>query len=133
MKKSRALRAALFLALALVLNVTLSLAADPDPLVTLSYLNTTYLPSILTKVDEKIAAQSATPTAAANFTVVSLQKGQTLRGDLGCEVLLRVGTAVCVADSAPGLVDSTDGGSLQNGGGLVKNHLYLMTIENRGV
>ncbi|MEG2222728.1 MAG: hypothetical protein RRY95_08390, partial [Oscillospiraceae bacterium] len=99
----------------------------------LSYLNTTYLPSILTKVDEKIAAQSATPTAAANFTVVSLEKGQTLRGDLGCEVLLRVGTAVCVADSAPGLVDSTDGGSLQNGGGLVKNHLYLMTIENRGV
>ena len=147
-KKNRwFLRAVMLLALSGILSTTVSLAAEVcsegDPLVTLSYLNDTFLNTILTKVDQKIAArnsqiaqqlgsQSTSGTAAA-FTVVTLSKGQVLTGDIGCEVMLRVGTASCVSPSSPGLIDESAAVTLNNGGALVQNHLYMMTIEGRGV
>ena len=147
-KKNRwFLRAVVLLVLSGILSTTVSLAAEAgsegDPLVTLSYLNDTFLDTILTKVDQKIAArnsqiaqelggQSASGTALT-FTVVTLSKGQVLTGDIGCEVMLRIGTASCVSPSNPGLIDETSGGTLNNGGALVQNHLYMMTIEGRGV
>ena len=42
-----------------------------------------------------------------------------------------MGAAVCVAPSAPGLVDETTAGILNNGGALAQNHLYMMTIESK--
>ena len=147
-KKNRwFLRAVVLLALSGILSTTVSLAAEAgsegDPLVTLSYLNDTFLDTILTKVDQKIAArnsqiaqelggQSASGTALT-FTVVTLSKGQVLTGDIGCEVMLRVGTASCVSPSSPGLIDESSASALNNGGALVQNHLYMMTIEGRGV
>ena len=47
--------------------------------------------------------------------------------------MLRVGTAACVSPSSPGLIDETAATTLNNGGALVQNHLYMMTIEGRGV
>ena len=44
-----------------------------------------------------------------------------------------VGTASCMSPSSPGLIDETTAGTLNNGGALVTNHLYMMTIEGRGV
>ena len=147
-KKNRwFLRAVVLLVLSGILSTTVSLAAEAgsegDPLVTLSYLNDTFLNTILTKVDQKIAArnsqiaqelggQSASGTALT-FTVVTLSKGQVLTGDIGCEVMLRVGTASCVSPSSPGLIDESSASALNNGGALVQNHLYMMTIEGRGV
>ena len=147
-KKNRwFLRAVVLLVLSGILSTTVSLAAEAgsegDPLVTLSYLNDTFLDTILTKVDQKIAArnsqiaqelggQSASGTALT-FTVVTLSKGQVLTGDIGCEVMLRVGTASCVSPSSPGLIDESSASTLNNGGALVQNHLYMMTIEGRGV
>ena len=154
MKKNRwVLRAVVLLAVSLALNGTVTAAADAgstgDPLVTLSYLNDTYLTGILSRVDAKIAARNTQLSAqidqklsgsggsgvgtSAAFSVVTLTKGQTLNGSIGCEVMLRVGTASCVAASAPGLVDETSGDSINGGAALVRNHLYMMTIENRGV
>ena len=151
MKKNRwLLRAVVLLALSGILSTTVSLAAEAgssgDPLVTLSYLNDTFLNTILTKVDQKIAqrnsqivqqlgGQTGTGTSGTNatFAVVTMTKGQILKGDIGCEVMLRVGTAACVSPSAPGLIDETAAGTLNNGGALVQNHLYMMTIEGRGV
>lgn len=130
------------------MNMTVSVAAEPgsdqDPLVTLSYLNDTFLNTVLEKVDQKIAArnteivkqlggQASNAESANTFSVVTLTQGQILTGDIGCEVMLRVGTAACVAPSAPGLIDETSAGTLNNGGALEKNHLYMMTIEGRGV
>lgn len=149
MKKHRWLLRSVVL-LILCAGLTFSAAAEvgsaEDPLVTLSYLNETYLPNLLKRVDEKIAARNAEiirqlggsvtapgGTSADTFSVVTLSSGQVLSGDIGCEVMLRVGTAVCVSPSAPGLVDETSGGTLNNGGALVQNHLYMMTIEGRGV
>ena len=69
----------------------------------------------------------------SNFKVVTMTKGQVLTGSIGCEVMLRVGTATCVSNEAPGLIDCTDASILNNGKELVKNHLYMVTIETRGV
>ncbi len=120
-----------------------------DPLITLSYLNDVFLGEILGKVDSKIAQRNSqivqalggTPSSGGSagavsgdtFTVVTLSQGQLLKGEIGCEVMLRVGTATCESASAPGLIDETSGETLNNGGALVKNHLYMMTIEGRAV
>ena len=156
MKKNRwLLRAGTILLIALVLMVTVSAAgigSSDDPLVSLSYLQNTFLTQIMDSVDELLAVRNAQLTGEVNerlkevlqgnsgtgmssptFMVVTLSKGQTLVGNIGCEVMLRVGTASCVSDSNPGLIDQTDGSTLNNGGELVKNHLYMMTIEGRGV
>lgn len=144
MKKNRGfLRGTALALLCAMAMVTVSLAGGPgtekDPLVTLSYLNETFMNDVMKKVDAKIAerdqklANQGVGSAAANFAVVDLAKGQTLTGSIGCEVMLRVGNARCVAPSAPGLIDETDGKTLNGGGALVRNHLYMMTIDGRGV
>lgn len=141
MKKDRwVLRSVVLLVLSALLMTTVSLAAEAgssgDPLVTLSYLNETFFNSIMDRVDQKIAqrtGQALPGGASASFAVVTLSEGQTLTGDIGCEVMLRVGSAVCVSPSDPGLIDETTASTLSNGGALVQNHLYMMTIEGRGV
>lgn len=149
MKKNRwFLRAVVLVVLSVMLNATVTVAGavaggSDDPLVTLSYLNDTFLGEILNKVDEKIAARNSQivqqlggtmgSSTSSTFTVVTLTSGQVLTGEIGCEVMLRVGAAVCVATSSPGLIDETTAGTLNNGGALAQNHLYMMTIEGRGV
>lgn len=145
-KNGRLSRIAAFVLVFAALSIT-AFAADPgsegDPLVTLSYLKETFYHSIMKEVDEKIdqrntqIAAKVTGTgssgAADTFAVVTLTDGQILTGDIGCEVMLRVGSAVCTAPSDPGLIDETDASVLNSSGSLVKNHLYMMTIEGRGV
>ena len=117
-----------------------------DPLVTLSYLNETFLAAVQKRIDEAVASRNASLTAyidgklgggsagtASSFAVVTIPAGKTLVGDIGCEVMLRVGSAACVSPSSPGLIDETTGGTLENGKALAKNHLYMMTVEGRGV
>ena len=150
MKKSRWLaRVLVVLVLSGLLSMTVTVASgvgtDNDPLVTLSYLKETFTKDILKQVDEKIAARNnqlaqqvggqvgTGAQTASEFTVVTLSNGQVLTGDIGCEVLLRVGTAVCVSPSAPGLIDESGAAVLNNSEALVQNHLYMMTIEGRGV
>lgn len=129
-----------------------------DPLVSLSYLNQKATPAILAQVDTKISEQSQTLTAQLNdliksytkqmedklasapggdvqsaaFTVVDVAAGQRLTAGVGCELMLRVGSAVCFTDTPPGFIDMTTGGTLENGQALVKNHLYMATIAGRG-
>ncbi len=113
-----------------------------DPLVTLSYLNDVFLGQIMTKVDQKITARNSqllqqsgarAGMSGVEFAVGTLSKGQVLTGDIGCEVMLRVGTALLCVALNPGLIDETTAASLNNGGALAANHLYMMTIEGRGV
>ena len=121
---------------------------EDDPLVTLSYLNETFLAAVQKRIDEAVAGRNASLTAyidgklgngggsagtVSSFAVVTIPAGKTLTGDIGCEVMLRVGSAACVSPSSPGLIDETAGGILENGKALTTNHLYMMTIEGRGV
>ena len=146
MKNRWALRLAALTLVSCLAMSGVSLAVEPgsatDPLVTLSYLNDVFLGQIMTKVDQKITARNsqllqqsggAGGMSGVEFAVVTLSKGQVLTGDIGCEVMLRVGTASCVSPSNPGLIDETTAASLNNGGALAANHLYMMTIEGRGV
>ena len=109
---------------AALLGVTGAVAANvgsqEDPLVTYSYLNDTFKNEVLAE-------------ANGGFVLVTMSSGQILKGEVGTEVMLRVGTAVCTASSTPGLIDTTSAGTLNNGAALEKNHLYMMTIEDRGV
>lgn len=130
-----------------------------DPLITLSYLTQTVTPSILDQVDQKtvqrqqeltdalnraiqnysaqmnaaLGTSGAGEQSAATYTVITLTAGQQLQMDIGCEVMLRIGTASCVSPDAPGLIDTTGGSSINSGGALAVNHLYMATIEGRGV
>ena len=97
-----------------------SIGSVDDPLVTYSYVNDTLKKEVLSE-------------ANGGFVLVTMKKGETLKGTVGTEVMLRVGTATCTASSAPGLIDTTSAGSIDNGAALSKNHLYMMTIEERGV
>ena len=140
MKNRWGLRLIGLLAVSCVAMSGVSLAVEPgsatDPLITLSYLNETFMGQIMDRVDQKIAQRNSglgQSGAGMEFSVVTLSKGQVLTGDIGCEVMLRVGTASCVSPSNPGLIDETTAASLNNGGALAANHLYMMTIEGRGV
>lgn len=119
-----------------------------DPLVTLSYLNTTFRTQVQTLVDQtvdrrkaeledalaKVLEQGGGGTAGGNvFSVVTLSQGQTLEGEVGCEVMLRIGSAVCGSTDSVGLIDTTTGANLASGGALVTNHLYMVTISPRTV
>ena len=140
MKNRWGLRLIGLLAVSCVAMSGVSFAVEPgsatDPLITLSYLNETFMGQIMNRVDQKIAQRNSglgQSGADMEFSVVTLSKGQVLTGDIGCEVMLRVGSATCVAASTPGLVDETSGSTLSGGGALAANHLYMMTVENRGV
>lgn len=130
-----------------------SAGSSADPLITLSYLNGTFAKQVQTMVDESVAArktemeqaldkllagggsQSGAPSQGGGsvFAVVTLSQGQTLVGDVGCEVMLRIGAAVCGSTDSVGLIDTTEGGNLPSGGALAANHLYMVTISTRSV
>ena len=148
--------------LAAFVAVAAEVGTQGDPLVTLSYLNETFMTQILSKVDEKLVTRNALIKTeletkigqterdlllqlggsvgdaeggtAVSFAAVNLYAGQTLYGGAGCEVMLRSGKATCFSEgkSTPGLVDTTDGKTINHGTALVQNHLYMMP-DNRGV
>ena len=114
-----------------------------DPLVTKSYLDGPFMEQVRALVNrtvdarktelEQAAGQGGGTTAGNVFTVVTLSQGQVLEGDVGCEVMLRIGTAACGTSDSVGLIDTTSGTVLGNGEALITNHLYMVTISTRTV
>lgn len=160
-EKTRVVRAILLGLAVLTLTAGVVVAAgegtQADPLITLSYLNQTALPAVTEQVEGKAAAYQEelagkldqaiqqyttqmeelvgdeSARHAATYTVVTLKKDQQLNMDIGCEVMLRIGTAQCVSPSDPGLINTTTGSTLNNGKALEVNHLYMATITGRGI
>lgn len=152
---------AVLAALLLLIGAVLADGAgsQTDPLITMSYLNQTVIPAIVAQIDGKAeqysqqlvdeldtavkdysdkmeAALAARPTeqgGGASYAVVTLTKGQQMHMEIGCEVMLRIGTAQCVSPSSPGLIDVTTGESVNNGTALTVNHLCMATIAGRSV
>ena len=160
MKRKKKWTAVLAAALALsILGVGVATAASGDqndPLVTLSYLEQTAIPQVVEEVEEKSTARqveleqaladqiaqykkeiqslaSSGDSGSASYTLVTLSSGQTMYLDVGCELMLRVGTAKVNAATSPALIDIATGGSINNGTSLTKNHLYLATIADRTI
>ena len=163
MRKSRTRRilAAVLAVGAVAVFLGASQGTQTDPLVTMSYINEVTAPQILSDVDDrldqreqalvdrldasiaryerdmeqKLSGSAGTGTAGTSsaFTVVNVAAGRQLTGATGFEFLLRSGSATAVAASAPGLIDTTGGGTLASGGAVEPNHLYLTTAEGRGL
>ena len=82
-----------------------NVGSEQDPLISMSYLQESYTEELMEQVDQKLEAQSeelrkqvdaavqevqgqqGTQTELETFEVVTLSKGQTLYGDIGCEVI----------------------------------------------
>lgn len=141
---------------ALCLGTGAALAAGgdkSDPLVTLSYLNDTAIPQVVKQVEASTATRQKELEesfshqinqyilqvgqggqgggSSAGYTLVTMTSGHVMHLDVGCEVLLRVGTASVQSSENPALIDLTTGDSVSNGTSLTKNHLYMSTIEGR--
>lgn len=146
MKKWKIAAAAVCVCLLFTAAYAAGAGSANDPLVTLSYLNNTFSQKVQTMVNDTVDARKAEMEQALAkvlgqggngsgnvFTVVTLSKGQTLVGDVGCEVMLRIGTAVCGTSDSVGLIDTTSGSNLGSDGALAANHLYMVTISTRSV
>ena len=121
--------------------------SSDDPLITKSYLDGPFLERVralvgqtvderkaeLERTVEQAREEAANRNTGNVFTVVTLSRGQVLEGDVGCEVMLRIGSAVCGTPGTIGLINTTDGTVLGDGEDLVTNHLYMVTISTRTV
>lgn len=155
-KKRAALCAALALTLLCGGGALAAVGDQSDPLVTKSYLDQTVIPDIVsqvevkaaarqTELEQKLAAQieqykkdvaamgSGGGSSDASYTLVTLTGGQTMSLEVGCEVMLRVGSATVNAATSPALIDISTGGTINSGTSLTKNHLYMATIEERTI
>lgn len=103
-----------------------------DPLITKSYLDEVLTPELMAQFSAQLDAAGGT-SGDGTFTVVTLRKGQKITCQVGCELMLRIGSASASGPDSPVLVDTTSGTTLENGGALVKNHLYMATIVNNGL
>ena len=162
MKKREKIVGAAASALLLAALAGAAAGGESDPLISMSYLTEVNAPAILQQVDEKLESREqalledfdeaisryeadmdaklaasggstgGTGTSSV-FSVVTLSAGQSLQGSVGCELLLRSGSATCVASSAPGLIDSTGGTTLPGRSAVEPDHLYLVTADGRGI
>ncbi len=70
--------------------------------------------------------------ATGGWQLVQVSSGETYKFSVGGMVLLRIGSATCYTPSSPGIIDTTSGTELEGGGSLERNHLYLVTVDERG-
>ena len=156
------LTAAIVAALA-VTALAASYDSSEDPLISLSYLTETFRPSIEKDYKERIAALEekleklsassgntetqeptpATPTTDTTttdggmpgYTVVELKYGDCLFASDACDIMLRAGSAFCIApDPSQGISDYTAGVELLNKDPLTKNHMCLIPRgDGRGI
>ncbi|MGN1001231.1 MAG: hypothetical protein ACI4PC_00545 [Oscillospiraceae bacterium] len=113
-----------------------SYGSQSDPLITKSYLDQVLTPDMEARIQEEVdAALSAYQgqTGGDAFTVVTLSQGQKITCGVGCEIMLRIGTAKAAGADYPVLVDTTTAESVSNGQALTANHLYMVTIKGNGV
>lgn len=68
-----------------------------------------------------------------SWSVIQVPAGRTIVCEVGVQAILRVGQATCVAAGTPGLIDLSNGETLENGGALATNHLYTASIQGRGI
>lgn len=134
--------------------------SSEDPLISLSYLTETFRPSIekdykerIAVLEEKIAqlindantgatepTSPAVPTdskrdAMPGYEVVELQYGDCLYANAACDIMLRSGSAFCIApDATQGISDYTAGVEILNKDPLIKNHMCLIPRgDGRGI
>ena len=90
--------------------------------------------SIADAVIERMQTESSDETAKAPvWEVVRLEAGKKVTCSIGCEIVLRIGSATCVSSGTTGPINLTNGTVLAPDSQYEENHLYLVTIEGRGL
>lgn len=107
---------------------------ESDPLIAKSYLDTAVMPELQAEMQSQLDSAKSQMQGgnSGEFSVITLSSGQKVVCDVGCEILLRIGTASAVGADYPVLVDTTSADSLSDGSQLAKNHLYICTIQGNG-
>ncbi len=96
--------------------------------------NETFISLLNEKLAERAATVSVQPSSASEtFRVVTLKSGQRINCAVGCEIMLRIGSAKASGSNNPVLIDLAKSTELKNGTALEKNHLYLVTIRDNGI
>lgn len=97
-----------------------------------NYLASKMSDELLKTVISGVAARVNNVPAAESYAVVTVEKGKKMICGVGCEIVLRIGSATCYASSSPGLINLSTGSDLASGKALSQNSLYLVTIAGRG-
>ncbi len=150
---------------ALTVTVIAAYDSSEDPLISFSYLNDIFKKEILAEMDEMIEdrfdelqsgideyladlelPETSVPdddddpddssgTASAGWEIVEITNGQAIYAVSTCELILRSGSAVCIApDATQGIADITDGVEIYNGQNLTKSHLCMIPRgDGRGI
>lgn len=121
-------------ALSAAVYAAVSYGSSEDPLITKSYLDEVLQPQLEADFQAEIDAALAEVEngSSGDFKVLTLTTGQTVTCGVGCEVMLRIGSATAVGPDYPVLVDTTSGESVASGAEMKANHLYMVTIVNNG-
>lgn len=155
---------AIVIAVLAALGVTAAAAYDSseDPLVSLSYLTKIFKTELLEELNDTIEDEIArrfenldlsqyqpsqpvqpsypsyeepAPAVSSSYEVVELTWGDALYAAGACDIMLRAGSAYCVApDASQGIADYTAGAEIYNYQYLTKNHMCLIPRgDGRGI
>lgn len=102
-----------------------------DPLITKSYLDEVLTPELMEEFSTQLDNYQS-DTEEGIFTVLTLNRGQVIKCQVGSELMLRIGSAYASGPDSPVLVDTTSGRTLENDAALERNHLYMVTIADNG-
>lgn len=121
-------------ALSAAVYAAVSYGSKDDPLITKSYLDEVLQPRLEAEFASELDAALAEieTEQSGDFVVITLTTGQTVTCGVGCEVMLRIGSATAMGPDYPVLVDTTAGESAANGTAMKANHLYMVTIDGNG-
>ena len=93
--------------------------------------DSSFISAVSASVIEQMGAGGA-GGVASGWQLVSVAAGETYQFEVGGMILLRIGSANCYTPSSPGIIDTTTGSELNGGSAREKNHLYLVTVSERG-
>ncbi len=140
MKKRKFLKMGIILGLCIVIASTVIVFSEPggtdDPVVTKSYIVDKVIPEIKAYIDQQlgiIPSDGSVTASPVSFDVVSVSKGQSLIGEAGTELILRMGKGTIIATQKGGIADTTAGYDLANGTAMPSNHLLIIPVaDGRG-
>lgn len=140
MKNRKFLKTGIILGLCIVIASTLVVFSEPgstdDPVVTKSYIVDKVVPEIKAYVDQQlgiIPSDGSITASPSSFNVVSVSKGQSIIGEAGTELILRMGKGTIIATQKGGLADTTAGYDLADGTAMPSNHLLIVPVaDGRG-
>lgn len=144
MKKKALLLTVCLLVFAVVIFAYAAGGDASDPLLSLSYLNSTYTSAVDSKVEEKLNASDAAllkgaesgalsaGSTASTWTETRLKAGDSLLGSTGTNVLVLAGQVRAELD-AGAVVDVTTGSTVAKGAILTTGHRYLVAEDTAAV